>query len=462
MSHSSSFARTVVLSAVALLGLADSSLAQTKVVGYAATSGGIRATVDRVDLAKLTHLNISFANPSPGGSFLNGGSPACMSGSPTAADINYAVQKARAAGVKVSIAIGGANANSCGGNWATLLQPASRATTVNNIKQFVTTFALDGVDVDLEGTLLTSIDNAGNFTPFVQALRTALPGKLITAATASYSGGMVPTSSLPSFDFVNIMSYDKVGPGWGTVGDEHASYAKAQADIAIWKSRGLPKAKMVLGVPFYGYGFNGYAANWTFAGILNQFGTGAAQNDVIGTRSASTAYITYNGIPTIKAKTRLGLQDGAGVMIWEVGQDASGANSLLTAIRSEMNAWTKLIEAEWYDNDLGVDVEDCAEGGRNVTYIDATDWMVYYNVAIPTTGSYRLEYRVASPNGARMGANLNSNQVQFPAINIPATGGLQTWTTITQTVTINAGTYNLGIYASQGGWNLNWIRITKL
>jgi hypothetical protein len=44
---------------------------------------------------------------------------------------------------------------------------------------------------------------------------------------------------------------------------------------------------------------------------------------------------------------------------------------------------------------------------------------------------------------------------------IPGTGGWQTWTTVSRTVTINAGTYNFGVYAQTGGYNLNWIRITK-
>jgi len=29
-------------------------------------------------------------------------------------------------------------------------------------------------------------------------------------------------------------------------------------------------------------------------------------------------------------------------------------------------------------------------------------------------------------------------------------------------VTINAGTYAVGVYAPAGGWNLNWIKFTKL
>jgi chitinase len=40
----------------------------------------------------------------------------------------------------------------------------------------------------------------------------------------------------------------------------------------------------------------------------------------------------YNGIPTIQRKTHLAVQRGSGVMIWELSQDADGANSLLEAI----------------------------------------------------------------------------------------------------------------------------------
>ena len=45
---------------------------------------------------------------------------------------------------------------------------------------------------------------------------------------------------------------------------------------------------------------------------------------------------------------------------------------------------------------------------------------------------------------------------------MPATGGWQNWATVSQTVNINAGTYNVGVFAAQGGWNINWIRFTKL
>lgn len=542
--------------ALVLSGLAGTALAQTKVVGYIPSYKGLRAVADRTDLAKLTHINLAFANPAPGGNFLNGGNPACMEAA-TGADISYVVQKAHAAGAKVLVSLAGGVIPACSGNWQTLLQPASRSTVVNSLVQFVNTYGLDGVDVDIEGALLTAIDNAGNYTPFIQALRAALPGKLVTAATATYEGGMVPVSSLPHFDFVTLMAYDAVGPGWGTVGTEHSTYSMAQSHIATWQARGLPKSKLVLGLPFYGYGFNGYAASYSFSDIVNQFGTAAAQSDLIGTACASCAYITYNGIPTIKAKTRLALQQGAGVMIWELSQDPAGANSLLSAVRAEIgnpqptgvatvyqhcnysgyaaglpegsytraqlqargvadndlsslrvnsgyqvqlfdgdnfsgasvtrtgdtgclvdqafndratsavvsrtgSAWSLQLEAENFSSQSGVQTEACSEGGQNVGWIDAGDWMAYANVNFPTSGTYRVEYRVASVSGARLSLDLNAGSIQLGQVAIPATGGWQNWTTVSHTVSINAGSYSVGVYAPAAGWNLNWIKFTKL
>lgn len=461
------FSRPVLVAALALCGLAGNALAQTKVVGYIPSYKGLRTVADRTDLSKLTHINIAFANPSANGSFLSGGNPTCMEGA-TGSDISYVVQKARAAGVKVLVSVAGGVIPGCSGDWNALLQPGNRGNVVNALAQFVNTFGLDGVDVDLEGVLLTNIDRAGNYTPFIQQLRSALPGKLVTAATATYEGGMVPVSSLPHFDFVTLMSYDALGPSWGQVGTEHASYAMAQSHIATWQARGLPKEKLVLGVPFYGYGFNGYAADYSFANILSQFGADAAQRDLIGTLCASCGYITYNGIPTIKAKTRLALQQGSGVMIWELSQDAIGANSLLSAIRAEIGGgttpggWSRQIEAEQYSNQSGVQTEASSEGGANVGWIDAGDWMAYANINFPSSGTYRVEYRVASPSGARLSLDLNAGALQLGQVNVPATGGWQNWTTVSHTVNINAGTYAVGVYAPIGGWNLNWIKFTKL
>ncbi|RTQ48982.1 glycosyl hydrolase family protein [Hymenobacter gummosus] len=120
-----------------------------------------------------------------------------------------------------------------------------------------------------------------------------------------------------------------------------------------------------------------------------------------------------------------------------------------------------LIQAESYSSMNGVQVEACSEGGQNVGYVDAGDWMAYNNINFPTSGSYTIEYRVASPSGGTLSSDLNAGAIQLGNTAVPATGGWQTWTTVSRTVNVNAGTYNFGVFAQTGGWNLNWIRITK-
>src|SRR5206468_1710141 len=39
---------------------------------------------------------------------------------------------------------------------------------------------------------------------------------------------------------IGIMSYDAVGPTWGTAGGEHAPYSQAQADLSLWIGKGVP------------------------------------------------------------------------------------------------------------------------------------------------------------------------------------------------------------------------------
>src|SRR6185437_7461266 len=89
-----------------------------------------------------------------------------------------------------------------------------------------------------------------------------------------------------------------------------------------------------MGVPFYGYGwgtYNQYATGVSFATIVANY-PGSEDTDIIGS-GANAIY--YNGIPTIQAKTAYAAQNGSGIMIWELGQDASGNKSLLKAIADE-------------------------------------------------------------------------------------------------------------------------------
>ena len=126
--------------------------------------------------------------------------------------------------------------------------------------------------------------------------------------------------------------------------------------------------------------------------------------------------------------------------------------------------FTRTIEAETFTAQSGgMQLEPCVEGGLNVGYIETADWMAFSNINFPSTGNYLIEYRVASAvNGARLSADLQAGTILLGEVNIPNTGGWQNWTTVSHTVHIHAGTYNFGIYAQSGGWNINWLKITKL
>lgn len=123
------------------------------------------------------------------------------------------------------------------------------------------------------------------------------------------------------------------------------------------------------------------------------------------------------------------------------------------------------VEAENYATMKGVGTEDTTDvgGGKNVSYIETADWMTYNNVVIPTTGRYKITYRVASRDG---GGNLalknTATGATLDTVTIPKTGAWQSWVDVERTVTLPAGTHNFTILAAVGGFNLNWFKIESL
>lgn len=150
--------------------------------------------------------------------------------------------------------------------------------------------------------------------------------------------------------------------------------------------------------------------------------------------------------------------NGGNVQQWEDGGQATAQWKLVPVTPS----FSKRIEGEAFNAMAGIQVEACTEGGSNVGYIDNGDWMSYSAINIPSSGNYRLDYRVASLNGGKLSQDINAGATILGVVTVPATGGWQNWTTVSQTVYLNAGTYNFGIFASTGGWNLNWWNITRV
>jgi hypothetical protein len=117
------------------------------------------------------------------------------------------------------------------------------------------------------------------------------------------------------------------------------------------------------------------------------------------------------------------------------------------------------IEAESYDSMSGVGTEACAEGGQNVGWIDAGDYM-NYNVNVQTSGNYTVGFRVASTSANRQ-LQLKKGSTVLATVNMPNTGGWQAWTTVNTTVNLTTGSQTLQVYAVTNGWNFNWMNFTS-
>ncbi|MEH0152850.1 beta-1,3-glucanase family protein [Limibacter armeniacum] len=140
-----------------------------------------------------------------------------------------------------------------------------------------------------------------------------------------------------------------------------------------------------------------------------------------------------------------------------------GFNDVLSSVVvSQVSAgFSTQIEAEDYAVMSGIQTEACSEGGLNVGWIETGDWIVW-DVNLPASGSYNVEYRVASANsGGVIQLEQAGGSPIFGTVGVPNTGDWQNWTSISHNVNMNAGQQQVAIYVPAGGYNLNWLKITS-
>lgn len=132
-------------------------------------------------------------------------------------------------------------------------------------------------------------------------------------------------------DHVHLMTYDDHG--------RHSTYAGTKIHLQkMIRIYGAPAEKILLGLPFYGRGYNG-TIRWTKAKTYRNL----AEGYNLKPDQDSVAGFYFNGPQTIREKVRLARDYGlAGVMIWEISQDAPGEKSLLKAIASVQNEYLPL------------------------------------------------------------------------------------------------------------------------
>ena len=293
--------------------------AEFKVVGYYLLNAAIEDTVYADSnyrfLNKITHLNIAFVNPDSAGDFKQD------------LAIDTLVKKAHQKKVKVLASIAGGGPHPY---YAVLLQDDKRKGFVQNLVSLVQRYNLDGIDVDLEGGDIDS-----NYTAFVTDLATALKplNKLLTAAIATAYKDQLPDKALAQFNFVNVMSYDRTGPWRPDKPGHHSPYSMAAEDLDYWrKVRSIPKEKLGLGLPFYGYGFGASDSSVISMNYREIDSLHLANQSSDTLMLPGNAIMYYNSIPTIKKKTELAMQQAGGVMIWQLLGDTAGDKSLLNTI----------------------------------------------------------------------------------------------------------------------------------
>ncbi len=251
-----------------------------------------------------------------------------------------------------------------------------------------------------------------------------------------------------------------IGGNWpGFTVDNNAFPANMYVDyVRVYQQTSQPPSAVTVyqHCNYGGYGIGLPAGNYTLSDLQSR---GIINDDISSVR-------VQNGY-----QVRLFQNNNfSGSSVLKTGDDAclvdDGFNDLTTSIQVSQvtQSFSLTVQAENFSSMSGVQTESTSDagGGLNVGWIDANDWMAYGNINVPATGSYLLEYRVASPGGGRLSQDLNSGSIVLGQVNVPATGGWQNWTTISQTVNINAGTYSFGIFAAQGGWNINWWRISRV
>ena len=326
---------------------------------------------------KLTHVNFAFANVVGG---------RVVEGSPRDADNLKVLTGLRQyhPHLKILVSVGGWTWSK--GFSDAALTAKSRRVFVASAVDFVRRHDLDGFDVDWEYPGLPGDDNPHrpedkeNFTTLMAALRAALDregsrtGKhLLLTFAAGASRSFIEHTEMAkvqaSVDFVNLMTYDFRVANPGEPAGHHANLYPSPADprqhsadgaVADFLAAGVPPAKLVLGVPFYGRAWEGVSsrdalyregrppgqridtAHAALAALAGREGwvrewDVAAQAPFLWNEGRRT-FVTYEDEESLRLKSRYVREKGlGGVMFWEYHADRSGAllDTLDAALRGD-------------------------------------------------------------------------------------------------------------------------------
>lgn len=351
-------------------------LHKMNIVGYY-TSWSVNKgfTPDKIDAARLTHVNYAFAKIGP--------DLRITLGDPYTDPTNFILLnslKRSYPNLKTLISVGG-------WTWSGLFSDvafndATRTNFAESCVSFIKQYGFDGVDIDWEfpvsGGLPTNIqrpEDKQNFTLLLRELRRQLNALgradgvhyLLTMAGGSgprYSENVELSLVHPYLDYASIMSYDIHGT-WDQytdfnaplyVNDDPSPQYKwsVSSGIYLWYRAGFPLNKLNMGIPFYGYLYS--SVNNANNGLYQPF-LGASSIDYSQVASryvnapgfvrffhpqskvpwlwSGSIFISYDDQESIRYKTNfIKYYAMSGAMIWELSADYG--NTLLSAIYDDL------------------------------------------------------------------------------------------------------------------------------
>jgi chitinase len=246
-----------------------SSVPAEAVVAYVFSENSVLQP-GQIDARALTRINYAFAN------IANGRMVTGFTSDPQNL-VFIASLKQQNPDLTVLVSVGG-------WLWSTnfsdvALTPESRAAFIQSVMEFLAQYQLDGLDIDWEypgmpgaGHPFRSVDKQ-NFTLLLKELRARFTTETVKTQRRLYltfaagaSNEFLSNTEMEKaqqyVDTVNLMAYDYYEPGSDLVTGHHAPLFTNPSDpkkisaadsVAAFEKAGVPAAKIILGVPFYGH-----------------------------------------------------------------------------------------------------------------------------------------------------------------------------------------------------------------
>lgn len=266
--------------------------AQRKIIGYFPEWGVYDAhknfTPDKIDYTGLTHVNYGFAVIKDGQVVTHD----TERGPDLMRDLD---QRTEMAGVTHMISVGGWTNSAEGVFEAATATDAGTEKLADSMVSYMRTWHFDGIDVDWEYP--DSEAEKTQFTKLIQKLRSKLDAvglqddkyyQLSIAATTNHKNikYINPEVTAPLLDSVNVMAYDMHGAFDPITGHNAPLFANSKDTdlklnsssamteyVSTWK---VPRAKLMMGIPYYGRGWGNVAPTEVVKGLPGFLVSGSA------------------------------------------------------------------------------------------------------------------------------------------------------------------------------------------